>query len=182
MAQPLPQPGIRNKARGRAHPCRIGSGKSSPHQPFPLLPLAMGTGQDSGLLGPQFPYLHPQSGDSDSGLDLLCRPAVEELGTWSKALDSLAWLPGAGAGAGGGEHAAALLQPLPGPSVAVWSLRPHTIPTHPFPAQHQLSAQSPVGTVSPFRPLPRSTLPGAASAQLGADRSSGQVRVEAELV
>ncbi|KAG5198412.1 hypothetical protein MJG53_013036 [Ovis ammon polii x Ovis aries] len=49
-------------------------------------------------------------------------------------------------------------------------------------AQHQLSAQSPVGTVSPFRPLPRSTLPGAASAQLGADRSSGQVRVEAELV
>ena len=101
MAKPLPQPGIRNKARGRAHPCRIGSGKSPPHQPFPLLPLAMGTGQDSGLLGPQFPYLYPQSGDSGSGLDLLCRPAVEELGTWSKALDSLAWLPRAGEGAGG---------------------------------------------------------------------------------
>lgn len=158
MAKPLPQPGIRNKARGRAHPCRI-RGWEVPSPPA-LPPSSSGNGnrQDSGLLGPQFPYLHPQSGDSGSGLDLLCRPAVEELGTRSKALNSLAWLPR-----------------------AVWSLRPHTVPTHPCPAQHQLSAQSPVGTVSPSQPLPRSTLPGAASAQLGADRLSGQVWVEGAL-
>lgn len=81
MAKPLPQPGIRNKARGRHTHAGSRVGKSPPHQPFPFLPLAVGTGQDSGLHRPQFPYLHPQGGDGGSGLDLLHRPAVEESGT-----------------------------------------------------------------------------------------------------
>lgn len=97
VAMTLPQLGIRNKARGQAQPRRSWSWEV-PSPPAPP-PSPSGSENRPGLrpsLGLSLPTCTLKGGDSCSGVNLLCRPAVRELGTQNKAPDPVMVLPRVG--------------------------------------------------------------------------------------